>query len=131
MVSKFFRDMFGSGGLQEVTSGEAALDQAYEFRTDNQAAAQPLVTGKLARLLGWLNEAWPEQTPRVALQGRDGFLLLPSAKNFFELPGISQPIDYKAHVEPLVAELVSLLATASLVRQVGAPDEEPAEGAKP
>jgi hypothetical protein len=131
MVTKFFRDMFGSGGLEEVTSGQSDLDEAYEFRTDNQAAAQPLVAGKLAKLLRWLNETWPEHPPRVALQGRDGFLLLPVAKNFFELPGISQPIDYKAHIEPIVAELVSLLATASLVRQVGAPDEEPVESAKP
>jgi hypothetical protein len=131
MVTAFFRDMFGTGGLEEVTSGQPDLDQAYEFRTDNQAAAQPLVSGKLAKLLGWLNDTWPEQPPRVALTGRDAFLLLPVAKNFFELPGISQPIDYHAHIEPLVAELVSLLATAALVRQVGAGDEEPAESAKP
>jgi hypothetical protein len=130
-VTRFFRDTFGADGLEEVTSGQADLDGTYEFRTDNPAAAQPLVSGRLAKLLRWLNETWPQQPPRVALQGGDGFLLLPVAKNFFELPGISQPIDYHAHVEPLVAELVSLLATAALVRQVGAPDEEPAQSAKP
>jgi hypothetical protein len=130
-VTKFFRDMFGDGGLEEVTSGLADLDEAYEFRTDNAAAAQPLVSGKLAKVLHWLNETWPGQPPRVALQGSDGFLLLPLTKNFFELPGIWQRLDYSADVEPLVADMVSLLATASLVRQVGVPDEQPAESAEP
>lgn len=125
-VSRFFRDMFGSGGLGEITSGEADLDEAYEFRTDNAAAAQPLVAGRLGQVLRWLREAWPGEPARVAWQGRDGFLLLPLTRNFFELPGISQPIDYKAHVEPLVADMVSLLATASLVRKVGVPDQEDA-----
>jgi hypothetical protein len=40
-------------------------------------------------------------------------------KNFFELPGISQPLDYKGHVEPMVADMAALLATAALVRKVG------------
>jgi len=35
------------------------------------------------------------------------------------------------HVEPIVADMVQLLATASLVRKVGAPDEQPAEGGQP
>jgi hypothetical protein len=126
-ATRFFRDMFGGGGLDEITAGAPDLDEAYEFRTDNAAAAQPLVAGNLGRVLRWLSETWPGEPARVAWQGRDGFLLLPLTRNFFELPGISQPIDYKAHVEPLVVDMVSLLATAALVRKVGAPDAEPAE----
>ena len=126
-VTRFFRDLFGSGDLEEITSGAPDLDEAYEFRTDNAASAQPFVAGKLAQVLRWLNETWPGEPARVAWKGRDGFLLLPLTRNFFELPGISQPIDYKAHVEPLVADMVSLLATASLVRKVGTPDEEKAQ----
>ena len=61
-------------------------------------------------------------------EGRDGFLLLPVTKNFFELPGISTPLDYKAHIEPMVADMVALLATASLVRKVGQPDDIAREG---
>ena len=122
-VSKFFRDMFGSGGLEEVQSGVASLDEAYEFRTDNADAARPLVSGRLAKALQWLGETWPGEPARVALAGRDGFLLLPGSKNFFELPGISTPLDYKAHIEPLVADMVALLATASLVRKIGQPDD--------
>lgn len=130
-VSKFFRDMFGSGDLELVESGVAALDGAYEFRTDNVGAARPLVAGRLAKALQWLAETWPGEPARVALNGSDGFLLLPLTKNFFELPGISQPIDYKTHIEPIVADMVSLLATAALVRKVGAPDDQPVDEKQP
>ncbi len=123
-VTNFFRDMFGGSGLETVESGIASLDETYEFHTDNAGAARRLVTGKLAKALQWLAETWPGEPARVALEGRDGFLLLPFSKNFFELPDISMPIDYKAHIEPIVADMVSLLATAALVRQVGAPDQE-------
>ncbi|MBX3577258.1 MAG: DUF3137 domain-containing protein [Rhizobiaceae bacterium] len=124
-VTKFFQNMFGGGGLKELQSGDAGLDDAYDFRTDHPDAALPLVTGRLAQALRWLGETWPDDAARIALRGRDGFLLLPLTKNFFELPGISTPLDYKAHIEPIVADMVSLLATASLVRKVGAKDDTP------
>lgn len=122
-VVGFFRSLFGEK-LEELQSGVEAIDQAYEFRTDNVEAARPLVTGRLAQALQWLLEAWPEKPARVALKGSDGFLLIPQSKNFFELPGISKPLDYKAHVEPIVADMGALLATASLVRKIGAADEQ-------
>lgn len=131
MVSKFFRDMFGSGGMEEVHSGFVELDEAYDFHTDNVGAAKPLVSGRLAKVLQWLGQTWPGEPPRVALWGPDGFLLLPLTKNFFELPGISTPIDYKVHVEPIVADMVSLLATAALVRKIAAADDQPAEETRP
>lgn len=80
------------------------------------------MTGKLAQALAWLRETWPEQPSRVALQDRDGFLLIPLSRNLFELPAISQPLDYKLHVEPMIADMAALLATASLVRKAGAVD---------
>jgi hypothetical protein len=86
-------------------------------------AARPLVTGRLAQALAWLGEAWPGQPARVALKDEDGFLLIPLSKNFFELPGISRPLDYKGHVEPMVAEMAAFLATAALVRKAGAGGE--------
>jgi len=122
MVVGFLKSLFG-GKLEELQSGVAALDENYEFRTDNVEAARPLVTGRLAQALQWLGETWPEQPARVALKGSDGFLLIPLSKNFFELPGISQPLDYKAHVEPMIADMGALLATAALVRKIGAPDD--------
>ena len=129
-ISRFFRDMFGSGGLEEVQCGVAQLDETYEFHTDNAGAARPLVSGRLAKALQWLNETWPGEPARVALQGSDGFLLIPSTKNFFELPGISTPLDYRAHIEPLVADMVALLATAALVRKIGQPDDVTEEAAQ-
>ena len=125
-VSKFFRDMFSGGGLKELSSGHVGLDEAYDFRTDNPNAGQPLVAGRLSQALQWLGETWPDDPGRVALRGRDGYLLLPLTKNFFELPGISTPLDYKAHVEPMIADMVSLLATAALVRKIGAADDKKA-----
>ncbi len=130
-VSKFFRDLFGGGGLELITCGIPAIDDNYEFRTDNVGAAQPLISGRLAKALQWMTETWPGEPARVALEGRDGFLLLPLTKNFFELPGISTPIDYKAHIEPIVADMVSLLATASLARKAGGMDDEATGSGQP
>lgn len=115
----FFGGLFGDR-LEEIQSGDATLDEVYEFRTDNVEAARPLVTGRLAQALKWLGETWPESPSRVALKGSDGFLLIPLSKNFFELPCSSQPLDYKGDVEPMVADMAALLATAALVRKVGA-----------
>ncbi len=124
-VMSFFKNMFGQSKLHELVSGVQSIDDAYDFRTDNDDAARPLVTGHLAQALQWLGEMWPEQPARVGIQGEDGFLLIPLARNFFELPSISTPIDYQSHVAPMIADMAALVATASLVRKVGA-DEEPA-----
>ena len=59
----------------------------------------------------------------MALKGSDAFLLIPLSKNFFELPDISEPLDYRRHVGPMIADMTALLATAALVRKVGAPDD--------
>jgi hypothetical protein len=123
MVTSFFRGLFGDGDLEEITSGVAALDENYEFRTDNPTAAQPLVRGRLAQALQWLGETWPDEPARVALRGEDGFLLLPSSKDFFELPPTSEPLDYRKHIEPMIADMATLLAIAALVRKVGASDD--------
>ncbi|GAA2877605.1 hypothetical protein GGQ99_000114 [Aminobacter niigataensis] len=116
-VMGFFREMFG-GGLQEISSG-GELDKAYDFRTDNVEAAQPLVSGQMAQALNWLKEAWPGEPARIALTERDGFLLLPHKKEFFELPASTVVLDYKAHIEPMIADMATILATAALVRKIG------------
>jgi hypothetical protein len=121
-VAGFFRGMFASK-MQDLSSGVPELDAAYEFRTDNIEAARPLVTGRLAQALKWLGETWPDDPARVALNGSDGFLLLPQTKNFFELPAISVPLDYTRHVAPMIADMGAMLATAALVRKIGAKDE--------
>ena len=121
-VAHFFRGMFASK-MQELSSGVEDLDDTYEFRTDNVEAARPLVTGRMAQALTWLRETWPFDQARVALSGSDGFLLMPRSKNFFELPDISQPIDYNMHVAPMITDLGAMLATAALVRKIGARDQ--------
>ncbi len=122
-VVGFFRGMFASK-MQDLSSGVPELDAAYEFRTDNAEAARPLVTGRLAQALKWLGETWPDDPARVALNGSDGFLLLPQTKNFFELPDISVPLDYSTHVAPMISDMGAMLATAALVRKIGAKDGE-------
>ncbi|MDX8536142.1 MULTISPECIES: DUF3137 domain-containing protein [Mesorhizobium] len=121
-VVGFFRGMFSSK-LQELACGVPELDASYEFRTDNVDAARPLVTGRLASALTWLGETWPYDQARIALNGSDGFLLMPRSKNFFELPDISVPIDYQTHIAPMIADLGAMLATAALVRKIGAADD--------
>ncbi|ESY69013.1 DUF3137 domain-containing protein [Mesorhizobium sp. M0051] len=121
-VVGFFRGMF-AGKMQDLSSGVPELDAAYEFRTDNAEPARPLVTGRLAQALKWLGETWPDDPARVALNGSDGFLLLPLTKNFFELPVISVPLDYTTHVAPMISDMGAMLATAALVRKIGAKDE--------
>ncbi len=121
-VVSFFRDLFGRS-IHEIASGVPEIDEKYEFQTDNTEAAQPLVRGRMAQALQWLAESWPGEPARIALRGDDGFLLLPTPKNFFELPAISVPLDYKAHIEPIIADMASLIATASLVRQIGSGSE--------
>lgn len=118
-VLSFFSEIFG-GGLMEVRSGVQELDMAYELRTGNVEAAQPLVSGQMAQALNWLREAWPGEPARIALKGKDGFLLLPDKRNFFELPASNVPLDYKAHIEPMIADMATMLAITALVRKIGA-----------
>lgn len=117
-VLSFFGELFGSG-LKELRSGVQDLDMAYEFSSDNVEAAQPLVSGQMAQALTWLKEAWPGEPARIALSGTSGFLLLPHQKDFFELPASDVALDYKVHVEPMIADMATILATASLVRKIG------------
>jgi len=115
----FFKGFFGGDNLQTLQSGIPELDATYEFLTDNVDEARPLVTGRLAKALRWLGETWPEEPSRVALKNGDGFLLIPLSKNLFELPGMWEPLDYKRHAEPMIADIGALLATAALVRKAG------------
>lgn len=123
--STFFRDMF-HGRLPELTSGNELVDAGYEFRSDNPAAAEPLVKGALGEVLAGLGREWREP-PRLALSNRVGFLLLPTTKDFFELPGIDTPASYDRHIEPMIAELSRLLETALLVRRAMSGRDGPEE----
>lgn len=118
----FLGSLFGGRELDRLESGAPDLDALYDFRTDNAEAAGPLVRGRLASALNWLSESWPGAPARIALSGPDGFLLLPSTRDFFELPSSSVPLDFDQHVRPIIAEMATILAIAALVRNVGAAD---------
>lgn len=115
-VARFFRDLFpGSLAILETGRGE---DATHDFRTDNPAAARAMAGGNLDRALEWLARAWPDGAPLMAFWRQDCFLMLPSKRDYFELPGIGEPLDYARHVEPMVWDLVRLLAIARLVRRI-------------
>lgn len=117
----FVDDLFGDRSLENIRSGFGELDATYDFRTDQPEKATPLVVGPVASALNYLAEAWPDDTVRLALAGGDAFLLVPTKKNFFELPGLHEDIDWERHVRPMIRDLVTLLAVAQLVCRINVP----------
>jgi hypothetical protein len=118
-VQRFMRDLFGSSSLTRVTSGNVEVDESHEFQTNSPGAATPIVQGTLAKALDYLSRTWPDDVVRIALQHRDCYLLVPSKKDFFELPPVDTPIRFDLHIRPMIHDLVTLLATAQLVRRIG------------
>ncbi len=114
--TRFIQGLFGSGGLEEVKTGDGRVDTAYEFRSDNPIRARQLVSPDFTHALDELGTAWPHAPSRIAIARETGFVLLPTQKNFFELPQIGIDCDYKRHIEPMVHDLMLLLDIARLVR---------------
>ncbi|MGQ3213935.1 MAG: DUF3137 domain-containing protein [Shinella sp.] len=118
-VHRFMRDLFGGSSLALVISGNPEVDSSHEFRTNRLDAATPIVQGTLAKALDYLATEWRDDVVRIALDGRDCYLLVPAKKNFFELPPVDTPIDFDRHLRPMIRDLVMLLATAQLVNRIG------------
>lgn len=116
-LARAIRGLFEDGRLTEVRSGDDGVDASHEFRTDNPQAAGPRVAA-MAKALDYLADVWPEGVVRIALRHKDGFLLVPTKKDFFELPPIGVPLDLERHVQPMIADLMTLLATARLVSRI-------------
>ncbi len=123
---------FGGDRLETVFS-RTPLDQFYEFRSDRREEARALFAGGLGDVLGWVNERWRRGSPRLAVRQAEFFLMLPSDKDFFELPPLDRQVDYKAHLEPMARDFASLLAIVAEVQRRPAPasatDQKPAEQA--
>jgi hypothetical protein len=51
--------------------------------------------------------------------------MLPADRDYFALPGIASDVDYKTDIEPMIREMVTLLAVAHLIRKVGMPERTP------
>ncbi|MBX3577901.1 MAG: DUF3137 domain-containing protein [Rhizobiaceae bacterium] len=115
-LQNIFADLFGFGGLKTVSAGDAEADARYQIRSDNVEAARAVVTPAFLRALDELNASWPSSAGRLTLAGNRGFVLLPTGKNFFELPDIDVACDYASHIEPMVRDMTGLLATARLAR---------------
>lgn len=116
--SQAMRGLFGDRSkLMEVKSGDVFIDASHEFRTDNPTEAASRVAA-MAKALGYLSEVWRDGVMRIAIQRGDGFLLVPSTKDFFELPPIDVPLDFDAHAKPMIRDFVTLLATARLVSRI-------------
>ena len=115
----WFRDTFKANGLKDLTSGDAALDAAYEFRTDNEAAASALLAGRLDKALAFIGESWPGDPIRLGLVGGHCFLLLPTVKgrDLFELPDVDERIEFDRHIAPMVADLGRILSIGRLAKQ--------------
>lgn len=103
--------------VPEVFPADGAVERVHSVRSDNASAAKALIDGNLGGALRWLDGAFPDGVPRLILSKDDIFLMVPSEKNFFELPPIGTDVHYEAHVEPIVRELAMLLATGALVRK--------------
>jgi Protein of unknown function (DUF3137) len=118
-MQKFAQELFGTGDLRIIECGNPMIDATHEFRTDNTAAARPLINGPLVKALDYLSGVWRDDIVRIALSNRECFLLVPTKKNFFELPDIAHDINFDRDVEPMIRDLVTLLVTARLVSRVG------------
>jgi hypothetical protein len=118
-VQLFIRDLFGGSSMPLVTSGNPEIDASHEFRTDRPDAASPIVQGTLAKALDYLATEWRDDVVRLALKGRECYLLVPAKKDFFELPPVDTPIDFDRHIRPMIRDIVTLLATAQLVNKIG------------
>lgn len=114
-VQRFFRDLLSRGKLREFASGDETLDRLYDVLTDRRGEAGRLLSGGLAEVLVWVERTWHGDTARLAVTGEDLFLMLPSKRDFFELPPIDRPLDYRLHLEPMVRHFASLLAIAERV----------------
>jgi hypothetical protein len=126
--SMFFRDMFGTA-FTTVEAGDSLLDATFEFRTDNAPDARRLIAGSLGQALAPMRQTWREGAPRIALSQTTGFLVMPTTRDFFELPDLGTSVSYERHIQPMVTELIQLLDTALVVRRAMAglegADEEP------
>jgi hypothetical protein len=120
---------FFGGERFETVYSRTPLDRHYEFLSDRRVEARAMLAGGLGDVLGWVNERWRSGSPRLAVRHNELFLLLPSDKDFFELPPLDRPVDYRAHLEPMVRDFAALLAIVAEVQRQPAPDA--ASGDKP
>lgn len=112
------REFWRTAHYDEMLSGNRQLDDSHEFRSDNFNAARPVIAGPLTSVLTWLGNEWHGGDVRIALWHRDGYLMLPSERDYFKLPDLTQDVRYDWDIKPIVKEMATLLAVAHVVRKV-------------
>jgi hypothetical protein len=114
---EWLHEMFGSHD-DTIPTGDPDLDETYEIHTDNHAAAKPIIEGPLLSALNYLRREWWTGEARIALRDKECFLLLPADRDYFHVPSIRRDVDYKTDVEPMIRDMVVLLAVAHLIRKL-------------
>ncbi len=117
-LTRMVRDVFGSD-FETLDFDDPAIASTFEVRTTNPAAARALMAGALGRALAFFRQEWPDGQPRLALKDGYGFVVLPTRRDFFELPAIGTALDYRKHFESQAAELAQLAALAALISKIG------------
>jgi hypothetical protein len=117
-LQEWAHELFGTHD-DTIPTGDPEIDLAYEIHADNYAAAKPLVEGSLAAALKYLKRKWPTGDARIALRGKECFLVLPTDRDYFHVPAISRDVDYRKDIEPMIRDMVVLLAVAHLIQKIG------------
>lgn len=118
VVTKFFRDLFGNK-LREIQTGIGDIDATHDFRTNADGPEPAQLAARMAKALDWLADTWPHGPVQIAFADADCYLLLAATKDHFELPGITQgDIDFDRHILPMIRDMATLLAIASLIGKV-------------
>jgi hypothetical protein len=118
LLQEWVHDVFG-GNDDTIASGDPEIDAAYAIHTDNERAARPILEGTLTAALKYLKRSWQSGDARIALRGPECFLLLPADRDYFRIPSILRDVDYKRDVEPMIRDMVVLLAFVHLISKVG------------
>ena len=123
-------DLFSQERLVPVLS-RSRLDRTYEFRTDTAVAAGQLLSGRFTEVLQWVDRKWRKGSPQLAIRRSELFLMLPTEKDFFELPPLERPATYEWDLKPMIAEFAALLAIVEEVQRPSAVPLEATETAAP
>jgi hypothetical protein len=115
---RFFRDMFTRSPMSEIVSGDARLDDLYEFRTDRRTEARRLLAGPLGAALSALWREWPGDAAQIGISGDNVFVMLPTSRNFFELPSIETDVTYTTDLAPMMRQIARFLSIAAMVQAI-------------
>ena len=113
------KEMWRTGPIDDLLSGNRQLDETHDFRSDNHREARALIAGPITSVLTWLGNEWHGGEVSIALSRGNGYLMLPSKQDFFALPDMQHNVHYESDVKPLIREMAMLLAVAHVVRRVG------------